>query len=504
MLYGPDGSPIRLRGTAWDSSSAGRRALNWGVTTGSINALLSGDVVTLRERSRDEIRRNPWAAKAAESFVANAVGTGIRPKPQTQDETFRAELIEAWREFVDEADADGTSDLYGLQALACHSFFEGGDCFGRFRSRRVEDGLSVPLQIQVLEAEMCDSSRNEVTARGRIIRAGVEFDGRGRRRAYWMFRTHPGEYLRSLRDYGESIPVPARQIFPIYRVLRPGQVRGIPGLAIVLAMLHEIRETDDAYVLRTKIQNLFATFEETPGPEESVLDSDTDDTDDDDVAMPTVEPGSHTLLPPGHEIKFSKPPEDGTSFEAFLRSKLRGVAAGAGVTYEQVTGDLSGVTFSSIRAGLLEFRREMEQVQRNVLIFQFCRPVWRRWFETAVLSGRITIPDAERDNVSRLLRPQWQAPGWEYVDPEKDVRAAVRKIRAGLSSRSIEAGKLGVDVEELDVEIARDNARAEALGLVLDSDPGSDQDGSARSASLGTAGEAGEAGEAENAGESAA
>lgn len=470
LLYGPNGDPIRIKGNAWDSSSMGRRALNWNVTGGSVNALLSGDVVTLRQRSRDELRRNPWAAKASEAFVANAVGSGMTPLPQTENEELRQEVLEAWREWCDEADADGTSDFYGLQSLACRSFHEGGDCFVRFRPRRAEDGLSVPLQLQVLEAEMCDSSRNEATATGRVIRAGVEFDGRGRRRAYWMFRTHPGELVRSYRGYGGAVAVPAAQVAPIFRVIRPGQVRGIPGLAIVLAMLHEIRETDDAYVLRTKIQNLFATFEEVPTGDDSVLDSPGDETDDDDIPMPTVEPGSHTLLPAGHEIKFSQPPQDGLNYEAFLRGQLRGVAAGAGCTYEQVTGDYGQVNFSSIRAGIIEFRREMEQVQRNVLVFQLCRPVWRRWLEAAVLSGRVVIPDSERANMRLLLRPRWQPPGFEYVEPEKDVRAAVRRIRAGLSSRTREAAKLGIDVEELDREIAADNARADRLGLTFDTE----------------------------------
>ena len=495
LLYGPDGRPVRVKASGWDASSQGRRAVNWQVTSGSINALLAGDVETLRNRSRDEIRRNPWAAKAMDAFVANAVGGGIRPKPQTENEEFRREILDAWNEWCDEADADGTSDFYGLQALACRSFHEGGDCFARFRPRRPKDGLSVPLQLQLLEAEMCDATRNEALPDGRVIRAGVEFNGVGQRKAYWMFRTHPGELVRRFSDFGEAIPVPAAQIAPIFRVLRPGQVRGIPGLAIVLAMLHEIRETDDAYIVRTKIQNLFATFEQTPEKDVSVFDSEGDDTDDEDIPMPAVEPASHYLLPPGHEIKFSEPPRDGLNYEAFLRGHLRAIAAGAGVTYEQVTGDLSGVNFSSIRAGLIEFRREMEQTQRNILIFQLCRRVWRRWFEAAVLSGRITIPEGESENVSRLLRPQWQSPGWEYVEPEKDVRAAVRRIRAGLSSRTREAAKLGMDVEELDREIAADIARASALGLTFDSDPSSDMDGSARGAALADPGDAGQEGE---------
>lgn len=349
---------------------------------------------------------------------------------------------------------------------------------------------------------MLDHTKNESMANGGVIRAGVEFDSVGRRVGHWLHRDHPGEAVR-FRSDATSVRVPSDQVVHVFHVTRAGQVRGVPGLATVLAMLHEIREVDDAHVQRFKIQNLYASFEEVPAADsESVLDVETDpDVDEDDVPTTTAGPGSHVLTPPGHKVVFGKPPQGNTDYAAFMRTKLRAVAAGAGTTYEQISGDLSGVNFSSIRAGLIEFRREMEQIQVQVLVFQMCRPIWRRWLETAILSGRVKIPAEERSNVSKLLRPSWQPPGWEYVEPEKDIRAAVRRIRAGLSSRTIEAGKLGLDVEELDRQIKTDNQRAKDLGLVLDSDPGSDIDGTARAAALTDPGDVGDGGEASSGGE---
>lgn len=464
---------IAPRASAYDSGSQQRRARTWQPTTENINALLSGEVDTIRRRARDEIRKNPWAARGLSSWVANIVGTGIRPNPNTEDSDLKREIQAAWDEWCDEADADGCSPFYGLQALVARSFSEGGDCFVRLRVRRPEDGLSVPLQLQVLEAEMVDPTLNRLpTGQGFEVRAGIEFNVLGQRTVYHMFRAHPGERFGRLRGAGTTVPVPANQVIHVFPVLRPGQIRGVPGLATVLAMLHDIREVDDAHVMRAKIQNLYATFETIPSKDDgSVLDGASVEYDEDDAEIPTTTAaaGSHVLLPAGHDIKFGEPPTGSIDYEAFIRTKLRSVAAGAGVTYEQLSNDLSGVNFSSIRAGLIEMRREFELIQRNVLIFQFCRPVWRRWLETAVLSGRIDIPASA---LPALLRARWQPPGWEYVEPEKDIRTAVRKIRAGLSSRTLEAAKMGLDIELLDAEIAADNARAKALGLILDSDAG--------------------------------
>jgi len=48
-------------------------------------------------------------------------------------------------------------------------------------------------------------------------------------------------------------------------------------------------------------------------------------------------------------------------------------------------------------------------------------------------------------------------------------------IRAGLMSRSEAISGNGYDAEDVDREIAADNARADALGLIFDSDARHDQ-----------------------------
>ena len=67
------------------------------------------------------------------------------------------------------------------------------------------------------------------------------------------------------------------------------------------------------------------------------------------------------------------------------------------------------------------------------------------------------------------LAVQWHTPKWAWVDPEKDVKAEIMAIRAGLKARSMSINETGQDEEEVDEQIARDNERADRLGLVLDS-----------------------------------
>jgi capsid protein len=105
-----------------------------------------------------------------------------------------------------------------------------------------------------------------------------------------------------------------------------------------------------------------------------------------------------------------------------------------------------------------------------VFIFQFCRPVWQAFIEAAVLAGELDARDYQA-NRADYLAVQWHTPKWAWVDPEKDVKAEILAIRAGLKSRSMAINETGEDEEAVDQQIAKDNERADQVELVLDSDP---------------------------------
>jgi len=192
------------------------------------------------------------------------------------------------------------------------------------------------------------------------------------------------------------------------------------------------------------------------------------------VAMAGMEPGTLQILEPGEDIKFSAPADVGSSYAEFMRQQFRAVAAAMGITYEMLTGDLTQVNYSSIRAGLLEFRRRCEALQHGVIVHQLCRPIWRAWMDQSVLEGTLNLP-GYRKTQRQYQAAKWIPQGWKWVDPQKEYNAMKLAIRAGLMSRSEAISGNGYDAEDVDREIAADNARADDLGLVFDSDPRYDQ-----------------------------
>ena len=102
----------------YEVAGRGRRALAWQPGNPGVKAALFASGAALRARSRDLARRNPWAANALEAFVANCIGTGIKPQSMAEDAGFRAAVHALWWEWTEEADAAGLTDFQGLQALA--------------------------------------------------------------------------------------------------------------------------------------------------------------------------------------------------------------------------------------------------------------------------------------------------------------------------------------------------------------------------------------------------
>ena len=183
-----------------------------------------------------------------------------------------------------------------------------------------------------------------------------------------------------------------------------------------------------------------------------------------------LEPGTFPELDVGQEVVFSSPKDVSGSYMAWMKQNIRFVAKAMGITYEQLTGDLEKVNYSSIRAGLLEFRRLCSQIQTQTIVFQMCRPLVKFWMKQAILSGALNIPDFFK-NTRNYTRVLWRPDSWDWVDPLKDIKAGVMSVRSGFKSRAQMVAELGMDVEDVDREISEDNKRADESELIFDSDP---------------------------------
>jgi lambda family phage portal protein len=379
-LGGPGAMRARLEG-----AMAKRRLRGWNPPLENINALVAGGGARLLARSRELVVSNGYAANACEAFAANLVGDGIKPSSLIADPEIRDQVQRLWLAWTDEADADGLTDFYGLQAMIAREMFVAGECFVRLRPRRVEDGLLVPLQLQLLQSELLPFDKTETAPNGNRIRCGVEFDAIGRRVAYHFRRSHPGDVTdQGPRNTGTT-RVLAEDVLHIYRPIDAGQIRGLPHIAPAMVRLFLLDQYDDAELDRKKTAAMFAGFITKTAPEDPMMGE--GEADPDGAALASLEPGTLQVLLPGEDVRFSSPADVGGGYEAFQYRTLLAVSASLGLPYHLVTGDVRQANYSSLRAELVEFRRRIGQLQHGVMAHQLCRPVWQRWIETALLSS---------------------------------------------------------------------------------------------------------------------
>ena len=448
---------------AYEAATTGRASYGWNAGAQGPNIEVGAALVTLRQRSRDLARNNSLAGRVLTVLPAALIGEGIRPQPQTGDADLDARLLDLWSSWGLDADASGRHDVYGLQLAAVRGWLESGESLLRRRWRRPEDGLRLPVQVQLLEGDfIVDTTptfRSDPMAQS--LQYGIEVDAIGRRTAYHLYRRHPGEAYATTSQ--ESVMVPASEVSHVYQATRPGQLRGVPWLASVMLDLRDLDDVEHAEIVRLKMQACLTAFRRSASLDPVGL-SDQVEQDDDGRWLETLSPGMIAKLPAGEEIDFLAPQQFG-GFADAVRHYQRVIAVGSQVPYELLTGDLSGVNYSSIRAGDLEYRRLVSVLRRTVVVPHVCQPLWRWMVEAAQLAGR--LPMLSGETMARALHPAWHPPRWVAIDREAEVKADILEMQAGVRTVAQAAAERGQDWRALLAQLSAERDEAEALGLTL-------------------------------------
>lgn len=437
---------------AYQGAKMGRRTDGWTTGTGSANTEIGPAWSKLVSRSRDLVRNNGYARKGISTFERHLVRTGVRAEWSSPG------VQKAWDGWTLECDYGGQLDLYGQQRLAVRTWKESGECLVRFR---VEPSLDVPLQLQLLEPDHLDTYKSgPVGNEGNFVFMGVEFDVSGRRAAYWLFPTHPGEsHFLPLQSSLVSKRVPADEVIHLYSIDRPGQVRGVPQLAVSIMKARDLDDYEEAELLRKKIEACFVAVITKPYNAEGIGEEQ-EQTDGTKTRLEKVRPASFVYTRYGEDVTFGNPsPSQG--YGDYTKTQLRAIAAGTDCTYEQLTGDLSGVNYSSIREGKLEFRALIELEQELTFIPMFCRAVARKFAEVGYLRGKLR-PAPDNTTVA------WTTPKIDWIDPLKEVMAIKEEQKACMKSISESLRERGYSPEKVFREIAAERKLLAELGLTPD------------------------------------
>jgi lambda family phage portal protein len=385
------------------------------------------------------VENSPALRAIENAYTSNLIGDG--PSLHHAD----PKIVAAWNRFWHRADAEGMFDLAGLLRRAAQSWVRSGEAF--FVMDTADDGT---LLLRLISPEQVDRDRSEDLGDGGMIVQGVEIDARGRRLAYWVLPTPPDAPFPMA---GPSVRMLASDVVHIYEARHPGQLRGVSPLTSIATRAVELDQLEDAILTKARVSALFAGFVRDPsgdagfsrGPDENL----------------SLEPGVLRVIPADSEVTFT-PHGDASTQPELARYMMRTLAAGAGVPYELMSGDLSQVNFSSSRLGLMEFRRRIKALRNSLIEHQALRPIFRRWALQEILAGRLGA-DPEQ-----LPEPVFMWPGWDPIDPKSEVDADIAAIGARLKSRSEVIAARGRDPEEVNAELAADANAGEPGSLSVE------------------------------------
>ncbi|NLS02313.1 phage portal protein [Rhizobium sp. P32RR-XVIII] len=442
----------------YSAAQFGRRNRGWRGRGTSATAEVSMALSTLRDRSRDFVR-NSWAGqRILDVMTSHVIGTGIMTVPNTGSDRLDGRYRLLREEWESQSDIEGVLDYGSQQALQLRSMIEGGDSVLRLLAIRIEDANgTVPFRLQGLEGDLIDTTRDSIIGSNGNVRLGVQLGEWNAREGLYLHSVHPGD--QNVANVRESKLVEWGNLCHLYRPLRLGQIRGIPWFAPVLLTAKEIQDLMEAAIVQQRTQASFAGFlKRAPGASNPLMPK----KEDDASRVTRLEPG--TIQDIGEsEIVFANPSSQSVFGEAY-KAGMWAMAAGAGITYDQLTGDLSQANYSSLRAGKIEFRRLVEQIQWGCFVPMVCRKVDQRFVEWAIMAGK--LPNRKGGyQVDHVM------PAIEPIDPKKDLEADILAVRAGRMSPQEFISAWGRDWRKVVTDFDSFFKFADANNVLLDIDP---------------------------------
>lgn len=457
------------------AASRDRLRSDWLPGGGSADADLLLELPDIRQRCRDLVANDGHAAAFVATMAANVVGTGITPQSRVEatdiegDEATANQLQDAieaaWARWMPWADAGERLHFLDIQEQAFRQILTNGEVFILRQHIADDPRRPYPLAVQLVEADRIDTPPEQRSNKN--IRAGIELGDRGQPVAYYIRRTHPGDgtlaaapeqkkYDRVSAYDAEGRP----NVLHLYQQIRPGQTRGMPILTPVLPLFKDLQDYLEAEVVGARVDACYTVFVRRPSAYEAALAR---SEPGNGQRRETLEPGIIEYLEEGEDITAFNPQRPGSQFDAFITRILRIIGAPAGLSYETLTKDFSKSNYSSARAALLEARRHFRAWQQW-LARRLCQPLWEMLIEQAYLAGDLGEIDYYA-NPPAYAAVRWILPGWDWLDPQKEVNASQTSIASHLSTLADECAARGADWQANLEQAAREARYRRELGL---------------------------------------
>jgi lambda family phage portal protein len=468
-------------------------------------------------RVRDLVRNDGWASAAVTRTLDNVIGADFRPisKPdyralqaQTGMTTFDhvwadefGRAIEAgYRTWAEDpgrfSDAQRKLTIPQLMRLAFRHKVVDGDALGmlRWMPERLRRGARYATVLQLIDPDRLSNPQQNFDKQ--TMRGGVEVDEDGAPIAYHIRKAHQGDWFSGGKQVTwERIPAETDWGRPIivhdYDFDRASQHRGGAGiLTPVLQRLKMLIKYDGTELDAAIINAIFGAYVTSPfdkqlvgealgdGEEEAVNGYQDARTEFHDKNNLRLGGARLPILFPGETINTVSATRPAGNFAEFENAMLRNVAAGTGMSAQQISQNWADVNYSSYRAAALEAWKTFDR-RRSDFGRGFGMPIYAAYVEEAFDVDALPLPAGAPDFMSAraaYTRAWWIGPGRGYVDPLKERQGQALGVETGLSTLEEETAQAsGTDwrdnVDQRAIEVEYYTSRGVPLPSTLQGAP---------------------------------
>lgn len=466
IARGGRGAPMR-RG--FQAGVTDRLTSKWTTTDETVNMALLRHLRPMRARSRDFGRNNEYGRKFLSLVRTHVVGPAgftlkvdcRRPdgSPDVQDSQRIGRAYKKWGR-RGHYDVTGRLSETQFDALAITMIARDGEVLIRIVEGR--DRGEHGIQLQLLAGHLLDEDHNRDLANGHRIRMGVEFDAWMKPVAYHL-RIMSGSADMHGTASQRYERVDAAEMLHLFIAEEIDQWRGIPWAYVALRDAKHLDQFDEAALVAANVgaakMGFFQQKDPEAGPPLASAEGEGDEQGaygDQQSFVSAAEPGSFDIIPDGYELKEYDPTYPNEVYDPFTRNVLRRLSTGLLVANHSLTGDLTQVNFSSIRAGTLDERDMWKMIQG--FYAEVKQLIFGRWLGLALIFD----PDLKSLPFSKFDKfnaPVYFGRRWDWVDPKGDAAADREAVALGVRSRAQIIRESGRDPDEVWAELDAEQAR---------------------------------------------
>ena len=446
----------------------------WVFDGGFSNTEIASSLSIVRARSRDMAKNSEQYVRWLDLFVANVVGPKgfdlkalpciVKGKPDVDAEAAKFLEYHFWKWATTPAfvDTTGRKTFARICRLVAENWARDGEALVIMYKT---DANPYGFTLRVVRPDALDETINNTRAGGgNIIRNGVEVDAKTLRPVAYYFRADREDPGVGYIGTKPVVRVPAEKVLHVFTQHDEAQTRGIPLGHAVLKKLKMLDLYNEAELIAANDEaHTIGVFYTDKGEEGEVAKLN-DDVETSNKLCQKAKGGGQFVLPNTWKYDSHTPQHPNREVAAFKNSMLRDVASGLGIEYACFANDWNGVNFSSVRAGTLAERDHWKTLQED-FVEMFVTPVFKAWLAT-FLNTRTANPYVPSE-FDRLVEHEFRPRTWAWVDPMKDVKAAVEAVANGWKTPTQIAAEYGTDFEENLAEMTRLLPLIKKAGLTI-------------------------------------